>query len=206
MNIGMKFGRWTIKKFLYETKHRDKYYLCVCDCGTEKEVNLKSMKRGLSTSCGCRRSEVTTVRSIRHGHSKRINKSSEYRAWCNIRNRCLNHNVKSYKDYGGRGIKVCDAWLNSFENFLKDMGEKPSEKHTIDRIDVNGNYEPSNCRWATTVEQSRNKRNTVLISYDGKSLTLSEWSELTGVKRSTLSMRFYNYNWSAKEVIEGKST
>lgn len=119
-----------------------------------------------------------------------------YPTWSHIRNRCQSKKNKAYQNYGGRGIKVCERWQNSFLSFLEDMGDKPKGK-SLDRIDNNGDYCKENCRWATSTEQGRNKRNNCLL----KGKTISEWSEILGIKRSTLSMRYYAYGWSVDDVL-----
>lgn len=159
-DIGKQFGRWEILKFIRVTEHRDRYYLCRCECGTEKEVNFKSMTRGLSTSCGCRRDEVVIARSTKHGGSKRGARLPEYGIWHGMKRRCFDKNHKDYKNYGARGITVCPRWVGSFKYFLKDIGKRPSANLTIERIDNNKGYYPANCKWASRSEQSMNKRNT----------------------------------------------
>jgi hypothetical protein len=135
-----------------------------------------------------------------HGHRKRSYKSSEYLAWDHMKQRCFNPNSKNYKHYGGRGIKVCDRWVNSFENFYNDMGAKPSKEHSIDRINNDGNYEPGNCRWATNIEQQRNRTNSRLIKIDGKAKTVSEWAEITGVSKYVIRQRL-DKGVKTKELI-----
>ncbi len=115
--------------------------------------------------------------------------------------RCTNKNVRNYKDYGGRGISICNRWL-SFENFYKDMGPKPKKSMSIDRIDNNGNYESSNCRWATQKEQCNNKRGNNIINYNGKTQTMTQWAEEIGIKLPTLHKRITKYGWSIKKAIE----
>lgn len=126
--------------------------------------------------------------TVRHGLA---NKSKEYHTWKALRGRCLNKNNKRYDDYGGRGIKICDRWLTSYENFISDMGVAPSKNHTIERTDNDGNYDPGNCRWATRYEQSLNKRSNIRITNNGITLTLSEWASKFNVNYSTARVRFH---------------
>jgi len=157
LEIGVKFGRWSVLKLSDVVKSKPQY-LCRCDCGTTKVVDGFNLTYGKSSNCGCEKKKNWHSIISRHGDGKESARAREYIAWCHIKSRCNNPNTERYPSYGGRGIKVCDRWLNSYENFLADMGRKPSAKHSIDRINVDGNYEPANCRWATDHEQRMNKR------------------------------------------------
>ena len=134
-------------------------WLCLCDCGKKYEATGTHIKQGRSTHCGC----LTQVKRKESWKTHRMTGTKEHRAWCSMRSRCYSELDKDFFRYGGRGIKVCDKWINSFETFFLDMGFAPTKHHSLDRIDVNGNYDPTNCRWATYKEQASNKRNNVYI-------------------------------------------
>lgn len=140
------------------------------------------------------------ARNYRHGYKTSGKYSSEYSIWMNMRARCNNPANTSYANYGARGIKVCERWESDFLNFLEDMGRRPSRKHSIDRIDNNGHYEPSNCRWATFSEQARNRRTSRFIEFRGRSLTLAEWAQEIGIDMRTLHLRLKN-GWSIERAL-----
>ena len=159
---GDKYGRLTIVReiepiFSYLGKMIRRFN-CVCDCGNKWEGQLQVLRNGRTKSCGCyhkeKSKETQLINHFKHGDSN----SFEYKIWKGMKQRCTNPNHKKWKDYGGRGIKVCDRWLVSYENFLMDMGRKPGPEYSIDRINNNGDYEPSNCRWATDSQQMKNRR------------------------------------------------
>lgn len=127
---------------------------------------------------------------------------TEYEAWRNMRQRCINPKTPNFHNYGGRGIKVCDRWFNSFTNFIEDMGDKPSSNHSLDRIDNNGNYTPENCRWATKVQQDSNRRTTRPITINGVTKPLHQWARESPIKYETIKGRIYKYGWSPEKAIE----
>lgn len=157
---------------------------CRCQCGVEKTIAKGSLVSGLTQSCGCygkeRRCEALTT----HGHSPSLNQSSEYRSWTCMLTRCSNPHSANYPRYGGKGITVCQQWQN-FSIFLADMGLKPTSRHTIDRIDNAKGYSPDNCRWATSAEQSKNRKNTVWVDVNGAKMCLSDACRHLGLKYFT---------------------
>lgn len=130
-----------------------------------------------------------------------LKKTPEYNSWVAMKGRCYNNNDSHYHRYGGRGIKVCDRWLNSFINFLDDMGNKPTTKHSLDRIDNDGDYSPDNCRWVTNIEQGNNKSDTVFVEYNGIKKTIRQWSDFTGISYKTLRQRLFIYNWPVGKAL-----
>lgn len=169
-------------------------WACRCDCGAQTTVLGYLLRTGKTKSCGCRRVDAQK----KHGHATRERRTATYETWAGMIQRCDNPSVKSYSDYGSRGIKVCDRW-RVFENFLADMGEKP-RRLTIDRIDNGGDYEPSNCRWATRDEQGRNKRNNRLVEFRGKRIPLAEAVAVSGLKRLTVHQRIKR-GWSVERAL-----
>nr|WP_150959353.1 AP2 domain-containing protein [Aneurinibacillus sp. XH2] len=156
--VGQRFWRFIVLERAENDRHGKTRWKCLCDCGTISIVHGSALKRGNTKSCGCLNDELRKTRFITHGHSSEGKTSPEYTAWYCMIQRCTNPKNKDYPNYGGRGITVCNRWVNSFESFLEDMGEKPSPNHSVERKNNNAGYSPENCTWADKVQQSRNQR------------------------------------------------
>lgn len=183
--LNQVFTRLTVTKELPPEVlggRRRRYVECSCSCGTQHfRVVLESLQAGLTRSCGCLKRELSKVRFTTHGQGSSAERTPEYNAWKLIHQRCNNPKNPKYKDYGGRGIRVSAAW-DTFAQFFKDMGKRPSARHSIDRFpDTNGNYEPGNCRWATPAEQTRNKRNNIWVEMRGRRMILKDWAKELGI-------------------------
>ena len=173
------------------------YYLCECRCGTLKIIERSHLQRGDIYSCGCTRNKKLSTECFKHGFSG----DRLYGIWNNMKNRCNNPNIKKYETYGGRGISVCKDWENSFLNFyIWSMNNGYNKDLTIDRIDVNGNYEPNNCRWVTNKEQARNTRRNRVLTYNNETHCVSEWAEIKNIKPSTL-LRRLDLGWSIEKAL-----
>lgn len=183
---GSVFVRWTV---LSGDPSRANYWLCRCSCGTQRTIRGSSLTSGGTTSCGCKRSEELSVRMRERHTTHGRSGGPEYRAWQAMKARCYNSSRRGFQEYGGRGIRVCERWSDSFENFFMDMGAKPSPLHTVDRVDVNGHYEPRNCRWATRREQAQNTRLNVRLTYNHETHVIAEWARRRGINGRTLANR-----------------
>lgn len=199
VKIGDKFGRLTVIGFcgvqMVSGKH-NRVWKCKCECGNIVDVIGSKLSGGQKRSCGCLMIEHLKESPKTHGKSH----SKEFNAWQRMKQRCYTKGCDSYKFYGARGIKVCDRWLHSFENFLADMGEAP-KGYSIDRIDPDGDYCPENCRWASIREQQNNKRNTFFITFNGITKPLSYWSETLGIKPNTIHARIRYLHWSIEKAL-----
>lgn len=196
--IGLRFGRLSVKKRLENNKHNQSMWWCKCDCGKELKVRGSNLTSGTSNSCGCYQKDKVKEVKYKHGKSD----SRLFRIWAQMKDRCSNSNGKQFKDYGGRGISVCDEWLNNFSAFQKwaeDNGY--NDDLTIDRIDNDGIYEPGNCRWCTRKEQSNNTRRNRKITYNGISYNISQIVEITGIHRSTINGRI-RLKWREESITK----
>lgn len=170
---------------------RQYFWLCKCDCGNTCRVDGCCLRRASTKSCGCKKN------GLKHGMATH----PLYVVWLGMKGRCTNPNHKNYEDYGGRGIRVCQRWLDSFQAFYDDMGERPGPNYTIERKDNNGPYEPSNCCWVTRASQNENTRQTRLLTYLGATLSIGKWAKRLGIHRKTITARIDRYGWSVERAL-----
>lgn len=200
--VGRRFGKLTVISRTEKPngiKNTHAYWKCKCDCGKIVIAQGTQLKRGNIQSCGCLQIEANTKHGMRH---TRI-----YTEWCNIKQRCYNSQNKSFKDYGGRGIMMCDRWRDSFENFFEDISKLPhyGEKgYTINRINNDGNYELNNVEWADNKTQANNKRSNHLITYNGKTQTIAQWADELNINQYTLYNRILTYHWTVERALTEK--
>lgn len=192
--IGNRFGRLVVIDSAGKSKHRNLLVLVKCDCGNQKIVIANNLRYGTTKSCGCLATGLRRLAKLRHGMSG----TPEHISWSAMKERCLTSSNPGYIDYGGRGITICDRWM-SFEKFYEDMGPRPKGA-SLGRIDNNGPYDPSNCRWETAEQQANNRRVSNIINIDGESLTISQWSRKVGIKRVTIAARI-RLGWDAYLAI-----
>jgi hypothetical protein len=174
------------------------YWDCLCDCGKTNKTSSYNLRKGLIVSCGCYRNENTGNVHRRHG----LKGTKTYNCWRNMMDRCTNPNTAHWNDYGGRGITIAPEWKD-FGGFYKDMGDKPIDKSTLERLDVNKGYSKENCIWADWLTQANNKRNNVRVEYAGKTQTLSEWGRELNLSLSLISYR-HKQGWPVEEIFHGK--
>lgn len=195
---GQRFGRLTVIEEAGRDKHRNVIWKCRCDCGNESYVTTADLKK--TKSCGCWNIDAIIQRNTRHGASKRGSITKLYKVWAAVKQRCTNPKNKAYKNYGGRGIKLCDEWLEyePFEEWAFENGY--AEGLQLDRIDNNGSYSPDNCRFVSTLENSHNKRNNVWITIDGKTALAVDWAKEVGVDVEVIRKRLRK-GWTPKEAV-----
>lgn len=209
--VGKRFGRIIVDSVAeYGSNGKKTKWLCRCDCGNTSITTGDLLRSGSTTSCGCVHREQLVLRNTKHGQAKSV----ENVAWSNIKTRCTNPNTgRSWQDYGGRGIKICKRWSESFVDFLADIGKRPSKRHSVDRIDVNGHYScgkcdecvangwTANCRWATTDEQSRNTRSNRMLTANGKTMCIKDWADETGIPRHVIFGRLDVCGWDDQRTV-----
>lgn len=192
---GQKFGRLLVIENVGKNKWKNRQWLCQCDCGKKSVVTTSNLNSGTTISCGCFNREKSTI----HGHYKNNKESPTYTSWNHMMDRCKNPKHLHYHRYGGRGITVCKRWIK-FKNFLEDMGERP-EGLTLDRRNNDRGYYPKNCRWATNIQQNRNRRNNVLITFNNRTKCLPDWAEEFGIDCERLRQRISVLNWSIEKAL-----
>lgn len=193
---GQRFGKLTVIEFVGRGRNRHSKWKCKCDCGGESISFSTNLLRGIAGSCGCVKDNVLGNHTRKHG----LTNTRIFKIWAGIRKRCTNPKSIAYKDYGGRGIKICERW-SDFENFYADMIDGYTDTLTLDRIDPNGDYCKENCRWATPKEQSRNKRNSSFRVINGERKTIGEWSEVSGIASATIHNRI-KAGWPDERLLE----
>lgn len=194
---GVRFERWTVITRNGIDRNKSALWFCRCDCGTERHVLERSLKGGVSRSCGCLQRDLAASKLRTHGEAW---SSPEYAAWQAMLQRCYRQTHKNYCRYGGRGISVCETWKNSFEEFLSDMGRRPGYGFWLERRDNNGNYEPKNCSWETAKGQLNNTRWNRSISIDGVSKTISQWADHLSVRPNLISSRLRR-GWGERDAV-----
>lgn len=188
---GQKIGFYSVHEYAGNQKYR-----CVCDCGTVRFLRRNDLWARTNPSCGCQKYKALAIAKTKHG----MTGTREYKCWLNMKRRCYEKTNNRYHVYGALGIKVCPEWKDDFAQFYKDMGPAPTPSHTIDRIDVRGNYEPGNVRWADPETQANNKRSNTFLAYNGKILTITQWERLLGFNTGTVRARI-NKGWSIDSAL-----
>lgn len=201
-----QFGYWTVLEYAGSNEKKEAMWKCRCKCGTIRIIPGKNLRTKRSRSCGCMQREVARESRIqsnkeraKHGYRK----TRLYNIWSGMKQRCLNPNDPGYKDYGSRGITICDEWKEfpKFKDWALNNGY--ADNLSIDRIEVDKGYSPDNCRWATPKTQNNNKRNNVMIEYKGKCQTVQQWSDETGIPYATILKRFRK-NLPTEKIFEKK--
>lgn len=199
---GQRFGRWTVIEYVIREGKQKNGWWCRCDCGKEAIVDPYRLTTGRSQSCGCLHNELFGEHRRTHGGTN----ERLYTVWVSIMTRCKNKNAKSYKAYGGRGIKVCSDWedYGEFRKWALSNGYDANAsfgKCTIDRIDTNGDYSPENCRWVSMQKQQSNRSNNHIITFQGRTQSAAEWARETGINSGTIVSRINKYKWSAEDAL-----
>lgn len=198
---GQKFGRLTAIKRIGSNKYGNSIWFCQCQCGDKTEALLSSLQDGNTRSCGCLHHDKLMERNWKHGAGRKKDRPRLYSIWANMKSRCYNPEASGYEYYGGRGISICEEWedFRNFRKWAKANGYQDGLE--IDRIDNDGDYCPENCHWVTPQEQANNKRTNYLITFQGRTKTLAEWSDITGFNYKTLYSRLKLYDWPVKKAL-----
>jgi len=205
LEVGVVVGRLTIlsgPSIVFSAGRNRRYWKCRCTCGEEVPVEHYQLLSARTRSCGCFQRELVSAMFTGRGHgeSTHAGNTTEYRIWKGIVQRCCNPNDHAFEDYGGRGITICERWRSSYENFLADVGRRPSRDLSIDRIDNNGGYCPGNVHWATMKRQNRNSRQNRLLTFDGITRCIAEWAEITGIASTALYQRIAD-GWDSEKAL-----
>jgi len=193
---GQRFTKWTVIKYSHTDRNGAKMWLCQCDCGKVRPVNVYNLTKGTSRCCGCIGNDKVIQRNYKHG----LTGSPEYETWLRMRNRVYCKTSEDYPYYGGRGITICDQWSDP-QVFVNDMGLKPTDSHTIERRDNSKGYNPENCYWGTRLQQSQNTRTNVNFTINGETKCISEWCRIFNRCRKTVSLRL-NRGWSITDALQ----
>ena len=196
-----RFGSWTtVEKKIVVSGHRKRiFWRCICECGAQKDVSQDNLICGRSRSCGCRRGEAIARAKTKHDQCY----TRLYEIWTGMKERCYNPAVASYKDYGGRGIKVCDEWVSDYRMFSEwALANGYTDSLTIDRIDNNKDYCPENCRWSDRITQANNKRTNINIEWKGEVHTLAEWCRILGLPYKKTHARYKYYHWEIDTLFQ----
>lgn len=194
---GQTFGRLTVVSRAENSNGGKARWLCKCECGNDCIVHASALRSGNTKSCGCLRAEISHDRVVTHGMSR----TSLFHVWRAMKDRCLNPNNRSYKNYGGKGVRVCDEWLDSTTFFDWARSSGYEDGLTIERIDVNGDYCPENCKWIPFAEQARNKTNNLMIEIDGVSKCLAQWCDEYDMSYFMVSQRIRKLGWEPKKAL-----
>lgn len=203
--VGCRFGRLFVveeaEPAIQPSGRARRRWACECVCGSVTVVRGTDLRSGRTSSCGCYRNDQVAAALTTHGEARKGRQSPEYLVWAGMISRCEGENNSAFHHYGERGIGVCARWRDSYENFLTDMGRRPTPRHSIERLDVNGDYEPGNCVWATVKQQARNKRTTRFVKYRGRKIPMAEAAELAGVPRKIVAQRIDKLGWDDERAL-----
>ena len=204
---GQTFGRLTVVEYHGIDKHRKAQWSCICSCGNSAIVGGRSLTTRNTQSCGCLKKEMLVARNnfgkgqISPNRTHNMSKSGEHNSWTLMKQRCTNPNNPNFKDYGERGIKMFEPWIESFEEFFSHVGKKPTKFHTIERINNDGGYFPGNVKWGTRKEQANNQRSNHMITFEGETMNMTQWAKHLGVTRGLLKDRIVKLGWGIEKAL-----